>query len=412
MVLVAAVGLLAALPAQADDQSLAGKRIAVDAGHGGSDPGAQGFGLNEKDVNLDVARRARDLLEAEGATVLMTRDCDCTVSLQQRTDDANAWGAHRFISIHSNACGGCGGKGTETYFHTSLSSESTAAKLANVLQDEVVDHLQTTDRGVKQANFHVLRETDMPAALVELAFIDFQADNDKLKSPAWRQEAARGILHAVHRHFGIAPHDPGAAPPFAVGILAPADGAWQRGTITARGSTNQEGNLNWMRFLVDGAVTKWVTPAPHEWAWDTTGHADGGHALRLEGENKAGARAAAAITVNVDNTPPDAAITSPKERSLYLDSARVALPLDMTVAAGDVPFQASASDPSPGSGVAKVVFSVDGVARFTDTTAPYAWTWPAGRESLGDHTLGIAAHDNAGNVRTRTLTVDLTVPFT
>lgn len=409
ILLVAACSLLAAVPAHADSQSLAGKKIALDAGHGGTDPGASGFGLNEKTVTLDIVLRAKTLLEAEGASVLLTRDCDCTVSLTQRTDAANAWGAHRFISIHANACGSCGGHGTETYFHDSLPPTSTAADLAGKLQGEMIAKWGLRDRGVKQANFHVLRESNMPAALVETAFIDHSGDNAVLADGAKRQEAARAVLHAVQRHFGLAPHDPVQQPPptFTVAIASPADDTWLRGTVTARGTTNQEGNLNWMRFLVDGAVTKWVTPAPHAWDWDTTAWADGAHALKLEAENGAGARASAAITAKVDNTPPVASITRPDPGTLNFGAFVAPLP-GLTVAAGDVPVEAAASDAA--SGMARVVFTVDGVARFTDTAAPWAWTWPAGEEALGDHTLGIAAYDVAGNVRTRTLTVDLTVP--
>jgi N-acetylmuramoyl-L-alanine amidase len=400
---------LGAVPVQAGGQDLAGKVIALDAGHGGSDPGASGFGLLEKDVNLDVVLRARDLLAAEGATVVLTRDCDCTVSLADRVAKANGANADRFVSVHSNACGGCGGKGTETYYHTSLGSGSTAAQLASVVQQEAVEHLQTTDRGVKQADFYVLRNTAMPAVLLELAFIDHAGDNAKLASPTWRQEAARGILHAVQRHYGIPPHDPGS--PFLVAIAAPTQGAWVGGVVQARGTTNQEGNLAWMRFLLDGAVAKWVTPVPHVWDWDTRATSDGAHALRLEGRNAQGQDAHHAITVNVDNTPPDAAITSPREGMVHVGGNR--LPgAGLTIAAGRVPFEATATDPAPGSGVARVDFLVDGVLRHRATAAPYAWTWPAEDEALGNHDLAIVAVDRVGNARTLAMEVDLTVPTT
>jgi len=188
--------------------SLAGKKIAVDAGHGGSDPGAQGFGDDEKAVTLAIAQRVQALLEADGASVLMTRTSDATVSLSARTDAANAWGADRFLSIHANACGSCGATGTETYYHDSLSASSTAADWAGETQPRVVSEVGTRDRGVKQANFHVLRETAMPAILVETAFIDTQSDHDLLVSPAAQDAFAHALLYGVQAHFGITPHDP------------------------------------------------------------------------------------------------------------------------------------------------------------------------------------------------------------
>lgn len=406
VIAVAALSLLAALPAQGDSQSLVGKKIALDAGHGGSDPGAQGFGLQEKAVVLDIVLRARDLLVAEGATVLLTRDCDCTVSLQQRTDDANAWGAHRFISIHANACGACGGHGTETYYHDSLPPTSTAAKLAEVLQDETIAKWGLTDRGVKQANFHVLRESGMPAALLETAFIDHSGDNAKLASATWRQEMARAVLHAVQRHYGIAPHDPGPPPAFGVSIVSPSGGVWLRGVVEARGSTTDEAGLAWMRFLVDGAVAKWVSAPPHTWALDTGTLADGSHALGLEGAHTDGRRASDDRTILVDNTPPVVTLTKPKEGWLHLGSS--AAPLFVaTVAVGNVPVQAQASDAT--SGVARVVFAVDGIVRAQDTTAPYAWTWPASNEDIGSHTLTATAYDVAGNSKVAQVQVDLTL---
>ena len=106
---VLAAVLLAGLAA-AQDPGGAPIRICLDPGHGGSDPGAVGFGLLEKDMNLDIALRLRDLLEADTADtfgggeweVLMTRSTDVDVSLAQRVQLANAWPADRFVSIHCN----------------------------------------------------------------------------------------------------------------------------------------------------------------------------------------------------------------------------------------------------------------------------------------------------------------------
>src|SRR5436309_1028305 len=113
-ILLALLSLAAAFPlhAQAVGGSLAGKKIAIDPGHGGNDSGAVGFGLHEADIVLDIAMRVRDLLQNEGATVVMTRVCDCTVSLAERVATANDAAVDRYVSIHSNACGSCGATGT------------------------------------------------------------------------------------------------------------------------------------------------------------------------------------------------------------------------------------------------------------------------------------------------------------
>lgn len=199
---------------------------------------------------------------------------------------------------------------------------------------------------------------------------------------------------------------------FTVKILAPPHDQWVRGTIQAQGSTSQEANLKWMRFLVDGALTKWVTPQPHAWGWDTRSWSDGAHALALEGENQQGARASDRITVKIDNTPPTAAITAPKAGAVHVSANTASTPAKLTIAAGRVPFTAAASDPQPGSGVARVEFRVDGALRSSDALAPYAWTWPAEDESLGSHVLSITAVDNVGNARTVSLGVDLVAPST
>lgn len=219
-------------------QTLAGKKIAVDPGHGGTDPGASGFGLAEKTAVLDIGLRLRDLLEADGATVIMTRTTDATVSLADRVAVANNNNVDRFVSVHANSCGSCGAKGTETYYHSSLPSTSTSADLATNAQQQVVEQMGTTDRGVKQADFYVLRETNMPAALVETAFIDQSSDNALLASASSRQEFALGILHGIQAHFGVPIHDPnggGGGPP--AGFSDNMEGADPGWTASSGGGT-------------------------------------------------------------------------------------------------------------------------------------------------------------------------------
>ena len=184
--------------------TFSGVTICIDPGHGGSDPGASGYGLDESDVNLDIALRARNLFQQDGATVVMTRTTDTYVSLQGRCDIANNAGADRFISTHCNCYDGTA-SGTETYcYQTGGNGED----LATHVQSEMVSHMGTTNRGVKTYNFYVLHYTDMSAILGEVAFIDNSSDNTKLANTTYRQAAARAYLHGTQAHYGMTPHDP------------------------------------------------------------------------------------------------------------------------------------------------------------------------------------------------------------
>ena len=184
---------------------LTGYKICVDPGHGGSAPGAVGpTGYEEKTANLDMALRLRDLLETDGATVYMTRTTDVDVSLSERVAIANNNNVDIFVSIHCNAFDGTV-QGTETYYHTSLSSTSPAANLSNFVQNELIAHLDRPNRGVKQADFYVLRETTMPATLTEIMFIDNAEEEELLKDPTVRQDAAIAMYHGICEYFGVTP---------------------------------------------------------------------------------------------------------------------------------------------------------------------------------------------------------------
>jgi N-acetylmuramoyl-L-alanine amidase len=188
-------------------------RVCIDPGHGGPDPGAVGFGYHEADVVLDVALRLRDLLlldtqDAAGGgawDVLMTRSTDADVSLAQRVNLANAWGADVFCSIHANSFTSSSANGTETY---SWQNGTSAAQLRDRVQARMLDAWGLLDRGVKTANFYVLVNTTMPATLSELGFMTSPIDIQKLSDPAQRQLAARAHLFALQQHYGLAPYEP------------------------------------------------------------------------------------------------------------------------------------------------------------------------------------------------------------
>lgn len=176
--------------------------LVIDAGHGGSDNGANGFGLLEKNVNLDTALKLKALLVKTPFKVKMTREGDTYPTLSERVKIAKNANGNAFISIHSNAFNGSA-SGIETYFYSaSVNPYSTDSKmLATAIQQRMLQIGATNNRGVKNGDLHVLRENNMPATLVELGFIDNASDNTKLKSATWRQSAAQAIYWGILDYY-------------------------------------------------------------------------------------------------------------------------------------------------------------------------------------------------------------------
>ncbi|RKL68037.1 hypothetical protein CR203_05935 [Salipaludibacillus neizhouensis] len=178
---------------------LSGRTIVLDAGHGGPDPGAQAGGMEEKELILDITLRAQKLLEEAGATVIMVRSTDVFYELRERSAIANASGADVFVSIHANAYNGTA-NGTETFYHTRFEA-ALSKKLAHALQDATIAKLGTNYRRVAEGNFHVIRETKIPSALLEVGFMDHTGDAAKLRQSSYRQRSAEGILNGLVNYF-------------------------------------------------------------------------------------------------------------------------------------------------------------------------------------------------------------------
>jgi N-acetylmuramoyl-L-alanine amidase len=186
--------------------SAQGHTVALDAGHGGRDPGAIGpTGLREAEVVLDVAQRVRDLLSQDGVRVLMIRDSDATVELDDRTRMAREGGATVYVSIHANASTRAAVNGTETYY---LTPQSLA--LAQMIQDELGAVLSIPSRGIRTANFIVLRDNDVPSVLVETAYISHADDEARLRDQEFRQEIAEAVHRAIMRFLAVYPIPQGA----------------------------------------------------------------------------------------------------------------------------------------------------------------------------------------------------------
>ncbi|NLV17566.1 MAG: SH3 domain-containing protein [Syntrophomonadaceae bacterium] len=177
--------------------------VVLDAGHGGLDPGACGKILKEKDVNLEITRRVGELLKQQGITAVFTRTDDIFLSLEERSKIANRLNAGLFVSIHNNASELSSVSGIETYFYAPASNpdlfaqRGERAKLANAIQTELVSALLSNNRGVKEKNLSVLRNTLMPSALVEVAFISNPTEEALLQDQDFIDRAASGIANGI-----------------------------------------------------------------------------------------------------------------------------------------------------------------------------------------------------------------------
>ncbi|MBQ5658749.1 MAG: N-acetylmuramoyl-L-alanine amidase, partial [Peptococcaceae bacterium] len=188
---------------EVDDLS---KKVVLDAGHGGADPGASGpGGIKEKDVVLQIALKVGTVLQQHGVSVIYTRIADIAstkkLSLAERVSIANKAKADLFVALHANAVANKTVGGQETYAYK---AGTTAYKLAEAIQKEIVAASGLNNRGVKTADYHVLLHTTMPAALVETAFISNPDEERLLKDGAWQEKIAVAIAKGILESLGIA----------------------------------------------------------------------------------------------------------------------------------------------------------------------------------------------------------------
>ncbi len=182
--------------------ALRGKVIVVDPGHGGVDPGAIGFsGLQEKVVTLAVGQNLESLLQGAGASVIMTRTGDQSVSNTKRVEIANKARADLFVSIHANAFTSPDANGTETYYYENNENSAASKFLAQAIQGEFLSTLGLRDRGVKEKNFFVLTNSEMPAVLVEMAFLTNQKEEELLRDAKTQKILAEALFRGIESYF-------------------------------------------------------------------------------------------------------------------------------------------------------------------------------------------------------------------
>ena len=183
-------------------------KVAIDAGHGPDTAGKRSpdGSLREFEFNRVVAEYvAEGLAQYDGVTYKFTHDAagKTDVPLRTRTNAANAWPADVLVSIHANAAAGTWGvaQGIETFAY---SAQSTAAvKLAKAVQAQLLEKTGRKDRGVKFGNLHMVRETKMPAILVECGFMDNREEAALLKTDAYRRKCAEAIVEGIASVYGL-----------------------------------------------------------------------------------------------------------------------------------------------------------------------------------------------------------------
>lgn len=199
------------------------KIVVLDAGHGGTDPGAMGNGINEKSCTLSIVQAAKKYFKEDNSIkVYLTRDSDSqsnitsgssglstSTSLRARTDFANEVEADIFISVHINSSTNTSARGTEVYYCTGNNTQNKngfqSEKLANLIYQPLVNAVGSSKRGVKSANFYVIKYTKMPAVLLECAFISNKEDATILKNSEKLDQMGKAIFDAVSQAFSSYP---------------------------------------------------------------------------------------------------------------------------------------------------------------------------------------------------------------
>lgn len=174
------------------NQASAFTTVVIDAGHGGRDFGASDSLVYEKHINLDVARRLEAVLKEAGYRTVLIRSKDKFIALSERSKMANRYRNAVFISIHFNSSWKTSALGIETYYRS-----SSGQKFASLIQKELIKNVGAVDRGVKTANFSVLRHTRHPAILVEGGFVSNNTERSAMLDPRFRQTVAESIARGI-----------------------------------------------------------------------------------------------------------------------------------------------------------------------------------------------------------------------
>jgi N-acetylmuramoyl-L-alanine amidase len=181
--------------------------IVIDPGHGGHDVGTQSISkprYQEKSLNLKTANFLKNYLQQLGYHIVMTRQEDKFVSLDKRAQFANEQKPTLFVSIHYNSAPSSEAKGVEVYFYQSQEDKARAnqsKRLAQSILKHVTSHTKAASRGIKHGNFAVIRETNMPAVLIEGGFLTNESELKNLKEQTYLKKLALGIAKGIEEYL-------------------------------------------------------------------------------------------------------------------------------------------------------------------------------------------------------------------
>ncbi len=188
--------LFAAAPGQ-------GRLVMIDPGHGGFDIGAKVGKVQEKVLSLKTANLVKKQLTKLGYRVVLTRTRDVSIPLKKRTQLANDTKSQLFVSIHYNAHEVTTVHGIEIFYYNRGSKwrSQNSKKVAELILNRMIKSTGAKSRGVKHGNFHVIRETGMPAILVEGGFVTNPEERARLEKDGYIEKIARAITDGVNKHF-------------------------------------------------------------------------------------------------------------------------------------------------------------------------------------------------------------------
>lgn len=190
---------LEAMEITEEGKPLKGRKIILDAGCGDEDGKVQpANGLNEKEINLDIVLRLGKLLNEDGAAVKLTRESDASVALSDRAALSNAEKPDFFLAILQNSFAGAGVSGTEIYH---FRGDKESEKISRLILEEVCSALESKNRGVRTAEFYLLRQVRASAIILQLLYITNPKDAEKLIDPDMRQKAAAAIHRAILKYY-------------------------------------------------------------------------------------------------------------------------------------------------------------------------------------------------------------------
>lgn len=197
VVIAVAVVLVLTLNRSTPSEPTPVHRIAIDAGHGGRDPGATADDVLEKDINLEIAKLVLDLADAEPELdPVLIRSLDIFISLEDRIVQAEAAGAILYVTVHVNSYSGPDPDGVETIVDNTRPIDDDSWVLAELIQDNVVTMTGARDRGTRTQESY-LQRTEMPAVSVETGYVTNPEEREKLVDPEYQAKIAEGILAGI-----------------------------------------------------------------------------------------------------------------------------------------------------------------------------------------------------------------------